>query len=101
MVEEKIYYQNGQVRCVTYGDKKTGNYTIRSFWENGKLDWETTYENFALHGRWRTADPSGVIREDGHHKKGKQHGEWKFYDETGKLIKTEYYSRGKLLKNGK
>jgi len=117
---EKIYYENGNPKMLTYGDKIRRIYiTTNEWYENGQKKLEINVTNGIVDGPMYKFHPNGNIETEGFYKNDKRNGVFKTFYESGKLkgVQTikddvlndtakEWYESGQLktigfFKNGK
>lgn len=80
----QFYYENGNLQSdMQLSDKKKKKYTIKEYFENGKVQTEGIMQYYE--------EIDNYMKE----------GDWKVYDETGKLISIEEYVRGQLIQERK
>lgn len=119
------YFQNGKViSTIDYKDgKREGKkYT---FYEDGKVYEETTFENDIENGIWNMFYPTGKVKitcnylngnkdgkityfysdgkieTEGFYKNTVQNGFWRYYDHRGAVAKEVYYKLGKIILEGR
>jgi antitoxin component YwqK of YwqJK toxin-antitoxin module len=85
-VQEKEYYENGQLRMG--GEIKDGEKTgvWEAYFEDGTLWSKGEFVNGLRTGYGENYYPNGKMREEGEYKDGKQVGKWKYYNEQGILV---------------
>ena len=71
--------------------------TIQSFYQNGRLAWETQWVEGKLHGITRGYHENRTLKEETMWVDGKLHGLAKWYDESGNLIRETMYENGRDL----
>jgi len=71
--------------------------TLQSFYQNGRLAWETQWVEGKLHGITRGYYENRQIREETTWVNGKLHGPAKWYDEAGTLLRETTYENDRDL----
>ena len=82
-----------------YKSKSSNDKTIRSYYENGNIEYQAKYLNGKLDGLSTTWHLNGKISSESYYNNGLPHGAWKKYHENGKILYYVEYEFGK--KNGK
>lgn len=92
--EQITYYPNTKMRSVVYykNNKVTG---LDWYDQNGKLTYSERYKNGT--GNWKTFYDDGKVNEEGQYLNFARNGVWKFYNEQGKLAEIRTYKNGSII----
>ena len=86
VVEEKTYFENGQLKMGGKFLKGKRNGIWKAYFENGILQSEGEFENGARTGVAKVYFSDGKIRYEGQYDNDKEVGHWKFYNKEGELV---------------
>jgi len=89
IVEQKEYYENGQLKMGGKLLKGKMNGTWKAYFENGNLQSEGEFISGKRTGSGKVYYANGKLFYEGFYKNGKEIGKWKFYNKKGKLVKTK------------
>jgi antitoxin component YwqK of YwqJK toxin-antitoxin module len=73
--------------CIKHG-------LYKQYYENGSLEYISTYKNGKLNGEYKEWSDKGILVEHSHYKDSKLHGEYKLYYDSGKLYRGGVYING-------
>jgi antitoxin component YwqK of YwqJK toxin-antitoxin module len=90
------FYKSGKEYCeIPYVDSVT-NGVEKNFYENGKLQFETTCTNGKVTGEKKWYYPSGALQMESYFTDDRENGVRKEYAENGKLQHETHYGDGKM-----
>ena len=84
---------------VNIKDYESNHYIKSTYYENGQLEYESSYLNNILDGPTSYWNAEGQLQSYAEYSNGKPHGKWQIYFTSGQLKYEALYSHGKL--NGK
>lgn len=80
--ELKTYYDNGSLKSVyVYTDAQ--NYTVKNYFQNGKIKETGAFVNGKMHGNWVNYHENGNKSGEASYEAGHKTGEWKVFDQDG------------------
>ncbi len=94
--ELKTYHDNGSLKSVyVYTDAQ--NYTVKNYFQNGKLKEVGAFANGKMTGTWINYHESGQKAGEANYDNGVKVGEWKVYDQDGLVRYKVNYKDNKMI----
>ena len=93
------YYYNDRLRDRIIV-RESGEVTVESFHENGKVMVRGTTKDKKKIGIWEFFHESGVLKEKGVFDGDNKVGKWEHFNDAGEVIATEDWKEGASIKNG-
>ena len=73
--------------CIKHG-------LYKQYYENGSLEYVSTYKNGKLDGEYKEWSEDGILLEHSYYRDGKLNGEYKLYYDSGKIFREGVYIIG-------
>jgi len=92
---ERSYFSNGKIEYEAEFINGKLDGLSRVWTENGMLISESEYSNGQPHGIWRKYHPNGSLMYEVHYEYGKKHGDEKWFYESGQVKSDQKFKYGK------